>query len=383
MAEQDDPFWDDESDRSWRESLGSWVARDSRPGAARRGTVTRAAVRTARADSADSAGTRSAEEPRLLDQLREQLRLRHRSLATERAYVDWTRRFVVFHGLRHPRELGREEVEKFLSHLASDRQVAASTQNQALNALLFLYRYVIRREMGDLTGMVRARRPSRLPVVLSPEEAERVLEQLTGDTWLVGLLLWGAGLRLLEALRMRVHDVDLGRRELRIRDGKGRRDRLTLLPERAIDPLRAKIDETLALHARDLAAGYGEVELPDALARKYPNAGRDAGWQYVFPATRRSLCPRTGRVGRHHVFETTIQRQVKQAAQRARIGKRVSPHTFRHSFATALIENGYDIRTVQELLGHRSVNTTMIYTHVLNRGGRGVRSPADMPVRRR
>ncbi len=318
-----------------------------------------------------------------MNQLREQLRLRHRSLATERAYLDWTRRFIVFHDRRHPNELEREHVEAFLTDLALNREVSASTQNQALNALLFLYRYVLGREMGDLSGMVRARRPARLPVVLSPEEAERVLAHLDGDAWLVTLLLWGAGLRLLEALRMRVHDVDIERRELRIRDGKGRRDRLTMLPERAIDPLREKIDAALALHAEDLRSGHGEVELPDALARKYPNAGRDPGWQYVFPAGRLSACPRTGRVGRHHVFETTIQRQVKQAATRARVGKRVSPHTFRHSFATALIENGYDIRTVQELLGHRSVNTTMIYTHVLNRGGRGVRSPADLLARRR
>lgn len=313
----------------------------------------------------------------MLDRLREQLRLRHRTLSTERAYVDWVKRFIRFHGMRHPRELGRDEIEAFLSHLASDRNVAASTQNQALNALLFFYRHVLDHEVGELTGLVRARRPQRLPVVLTVDEAERVLAKLDGDPWIVCLLLWGGGLRLLEALRLRVQDVDFARRELRVRDGKGRRDRLTVLPERAIDPLKTRIAETLALHAEDRRAGHGEVELPTALARKYPRAGREPGWQYVFPADRLSACPRTGRVGRHHIFETTIQRHVKRAGEQAGIGKRVTPHTFRHSFATALIESGYDIRTVQELLGHRSVNTTMIYTHVLNRGGRGVRSPAD------
>ena len=269
------------------------------------------------------------------------------------------------------------EIEAFLSHLAMDRDVAASTQNQALNAILFLYRYVIRREIGDLSGMVRARRPARLPVVLTPEEAEGVIAELEGDSWCIALLLWGGGLRLLEALRLRIHDVDFARRELRIRDGKGRRDRLTVLPDRAVEPLRARILASKKLHRADLAEGFGEAELPDALARKYPRAGFEPGWQYVFPAEGRSACPRTGRIGRHHVFETTIQRHVKRAAASAGITKRVTPHTFRHSFATALLESGYDIRTVQELLGHRSVNTTMIYTHVLNRGGRGVRSPAD------
>lgn len=309
--------------------------------------------------------------------MRSELRVRHRSRATEEAYVAWVKRFVLFHGKRHPRDLGREEIEAFLNHLATEREVSASTQNQALNALQFLYRYVLRRPMGELTGLVRARRPGRLPEVLTPEEAERVLERLTGDSLLVALLCWGSGLRLLEALRLRIRDVDFDRRELRIRDGKGRRDRLTVLPERAIEPLRERIAASLKRHREDLASGYGEVELPDALARKYPRAGWEAGWQYVFPAERLSVCPRTGRVGRHHLFETTVQRRVKAAGQAAGLTKRVTPHIFRHSFATALIESGYDIRTVQELLGHRSVKTTMIYTHVLNRGGRGVRSPAD------
>jgi integron integrase len=319
--------------------------------------------------------------PRLLDRLREQLRLRHRSLATERAYVGWVRRFILFHDKRHPNEMGKEEIEAFLTALAVDEGVAASTQNQALAAILFLYRFVIDKKVGDLSGLVRVRRPARLPVVLTPDEVGRVLEELDGDALAVALLLWGAGLRLLEALRLRVQDVDFERRELRVRDGKGRRDRLTVLPDRAAPELRRKIDESLAIHRQDLAEGYGEVELPDALARKYPRAGWEPRWQWVFPAAGLSACPRTGRVGRHHVFPTTIQRHVSQAGRAAGLEKRVTPHSLRHSFATALLENGYDIRTVQELLGHRSVNTTMIYTHVLNRGGRGVRSPADLLAR--
>jgi integron integrase len=276
--------------------------------------------------------------------------------------------------------MGEVEIASFLSHLAVEGNVAASTQNQALNAVLFLYRHVIGRELDEMSGVVRARRPARLPVVLTGAEVECVLGRLDGDALTVSLLLWGSGLRLLEALRLRIKDVDFERRELRIRDGKGRRDRLTVLPERAIEPLRGRIDTALALHRRDLAEGLGEVELPDALARKLANAGREPCWQWIFPSESLSACPRTGRVGRHHVFDTTIQRRVRQAALQAGIRKRVTPHTFRHSFATALIVNGYDIRTVQELLGHRSVNTTMIYTHVLNRGGRGVRSPADLGI---
>lgn len=322
---------------------------------------------------------RALPAPKVLDALREQLRLRHRSLSTERSYVGWVRHFIHFHGMRHPAQMGREEVEAFLTHLASDRNVSAATQNQALNALLFFYRYVIGRELEKLADVVRARRPVRIPVVLTVDEAERVLAELSGEFRTVALLLWGGGLRLLEALRLRVQDVDFDRRELRIRDGKGRRDRLTVLPERAIAPLRERIEEVRALHGRDLAEGYGEVELPGALARKYPRAGFELGWQWVFPAERLSACPRTGRVGRHHVFETTVQRHVREAGVRAGVEKRVTPHVFRHSFATALLEGGYDIRTVQELLGHQSVTTTMIYTHVLNRGGRGVVSPADRP----
>jgi integron integrase len=288
------------------------------------------------------------------------------------------KRFILFHGVRHPKEMGEPEIEAFLSHLATELDVAASTQNQALNAILFFYRSVLGRELGDLSGLVRARRPARLPVVLTADEAERVISRLEGDSLAVSLLLWGGGLRLMEALRLRVQDVDFDRRELRVRDGKGRRDRLTVLPDRVADLLRQKIAESLALHRRDLAKGLGEVELPYALARKFPRAGWEPRWQWVFPADRLSACPRTGRIGRHHLFPTTVQRHVRHAALDVGITKRVTPHTFRHSFATVLLETGYDIRTVQELLGHRSLNTTMIYTHVLNRGGRGVRSPADL-----
>ncbi len=317
----------------------------------------------------------------LLDELRLQLRLRHRSLATERAYASWVRRFILFHGKRHPSELGRAEIEAFLGHLAEELRVSPSTQNQALNAIVALYRLVIGRPVGELSGLVRARRRENLPVVLTAGEVERVLGRLEGDAWLVAMLLWGSGLRLLEALRLRIKDIDLARRELRVREAKGRSSRVTVLPDRAVDPLRARIARARAVHARDLAEGHGEVELPLALARKLPGAARAPEWQYVFCADRLSACPRTGRIGRHHVFETTIQRRISRAAQQAGLDKRVTPHSLRHSFATALLEGGYDIRTVQELLGHRSVNTTMIYTHVLNRGGRGVLSPADVPAR--
>lgn len=319
-----------------------------------------------------------AEQRRALRKLREELRVRHRSIATEQAYVSWMSRFFAFHEGRRLGEMDRGEIEAFLNYLASERGVSASTQNQALNALQFFFRFVLGRRMGELKGLIRVRRPGRLPVVMTPREVERVLAQMKGDSLQVSVLGWGGGLRLLEALRLRVQDVDFERRELRVRDGKGRRDRLTVLPERAMGPLRERIARTLKIHRKDLARGHGEVELPDALALKYPRAGFEPNWQYVFPAERLSVCKRTGRVGRHHLFETTVQRHVKEAARKAGIAKKVTPHTFRHSFATALIENGYDIRTVQELLGHRSVKTTMIYTHVLNRGGRGVRSPADM-----
>jgi len=320
---------------------------------------------------------RPGARPRLLDQVREALRVRHYSLRTEQAYVGWIRRFILFHGKRHPRELGGAEVAAFLSHLAVEGEVAAATQNQALNALVFLYRVVLDCGLEEIAPLVRARQPRRLPVVLSVGEVRDLLGALSRAPKVVASLLYGSGLRLLERLRLRVKDVDFARREIVVRDGKGRRDRRTMLPEAMLAPLREGLVKTRALHEQDLAKGHGDVFLPDALARKYVSASRSWEWQYVFPAWRRSRDPRSGQERRHHLSETPIQRAVCQAVVRARIDKPASCHTLRHSFATHLLESGYDIRTVQELLGHRSVTTTMIYTHVLNRGGRGVRSPID------
>jgi integron integrase len=309
--------------------------------------------------------------------VRRELRLRHYSARTEEAYVQWVRRFVLFHGKRHPMGLGGPEIAAFLSHLACEGEVAASTQNQALGALVFLYRCVLGMALPDLEGLVRARRPTRLPVVLSGPEVRRLLAQLEGEPRLVASLLYGSGLRLLEALTLRVKDVDFAARELRLRRAKGQRDRGVPLPDACAGPLRAQLGLARALHERDLAAGFGEVALPDALARKYPGAAREWGWQWVFPASRRYRDERLCVERRHHLHETVVQRAVKRAVRAAGIAKAASCHTLRHSFATHLLAAGYDIRTVQELLGHRSVQTTMVYTHVLNRGGLGVRSPLD------
>ena len=322
-------------------------------------------------------GHASAGAPRLLDRVRERLRLLHRSRRTEQAYVDWIRRFILFHGTRHPGELGRREVVAFLTSLAVERGVAASTQNQALNALVFLYREVLGLDLGDLSGAARARTPARLPAVLTRDEVRALLAQLRGVEWLVAALLYGAGLRLLEALTLRVKDVDFGRHELRLRQAKGDKDRVAPLPDAAVERLRQHLFAVRALHARDLAAGFGAVALPNALDRKYPNAAREWPWQWVFPATRRYYDPSTSTERRHHLHETVPQRAVKRAASAAGLAKRASCHTLRHSFATHLLEAGTDIRTLQELLGHASVATTMVYTHVLNRGASGVRSPLD------
>ena len=292
-------------------------------------------------------------------------------------YAHWIRRFILFHGKRHPAELGREEVLAFLTSLAVESRVAASTQNQALNALVFLYREVLALELGDITGMARARTARHLPVVLTRGEVRALLAQLRGVEWLVAALLYGAGLRLLEALTLRVQDVDFDRGELRLRRAKGDKDRVAPLPESVRPPLREHLAAVRALHARDLAAGFGAVALPAALERKVPNAPREGAWQWVFPATRRYFDPVTGTERRHHLHETVIQRAVKQACAAAGLAKRASCHTLRHSFATHLLESGTDIRTLQELLGHASVSTTMVYTHVLNRGAAGVRSPLD------
>ncbi len=319
----------------------------------------------------------NARTPRLLDQLRATLRVRHLSLNTEEAYVDWARRFILFHGKRHPKDLGAAEVQAFLSHLAVERQVSASTQNQAKAALLFLYKRVLGVDLPWLDEVVQARERRRLPVVLSPGEVRTLLDQLDGTMGLAAALLYGTGLRLLEGLRLRVKDLDFDRLEVTVRSGKGDRDRMTMLPERLVAPLRAHLVKVKTLHEKDLAEGFGEVFLPDALAAKYKCAARQWGWQWVFPSTVRSVDPRSGRTRRHHLFPESVQRAVREAARRAELAKPVTPHVLRHSFATHLLTAGYDIRTVQELLGHKDVATTMIYTHVLNRGGRGVASPLD------
>ena len=306
------------------------------------------------------------DKPRLLDRLRSALRTRHYSLRTEEAYVAWARRYVLFHGKRHPDEMGEAEINAFLTDLAVTRKVAASTQNQALSALLFLYRDVLGRSLDSLGDVVRARRPARLPVVLSPTEVKAVLSRLDGTPRLVATLLYGSGLRLMEALRLRVKDLDFALNQILVRDGKGQKDRRTMLPASLAEPLSLHLVEGKALHDADLKSGLGEVFVPDAILRKYPGAGKSWAWQYVFPARERSRDPRTGAVRRHHLHESVVQRAVKGAVAEAGLTKPASCHTFRHSFATHLLERGYDIRTIQELLGHKDVTTTMVYTHVLN-----------------
>jgi integron integrase len=316
--------------------------------------------------------------PRLLDQVREEIRIRHYSIRTEQAYVQWIRRFILFHRKRHPREMGAAELTAFLTDLAVQRNVAASTQNQALNAILFLYRDVLKIDLPWLGDVQRAKKPQRLPVVFTREEVKALLGQLQGTTWLMAMLTYGSGLRLLECLRLRVKDMDFHYRQLLIRDAKGQKDRVTVLPNSLIEPLRTHLARVRERHELDLRDGFGRVFLPHALAVKYANADREWRWQYVFPSSRRSIDPISGIERRHHAPEDSLQRAVKQAIRRANIVKPGSVHTLRHSFATHLLESGYDIRTVQELLGHADVKTTMIYTHVLNRGGRGVVSPADL-----
>ena len=314
---------------------------------------------------------------KLLDEVRAAIRTRHYSPRTEKAYTGWIRRFVRFHGLKHPRDLGAEAVTEFLSHLAVQGRVSASTQNQALSALLFLYKHVLETDLPWLDDVVRAKPPQRLPVVLARAEVRALLAELRGTPWLVAGLLYGGGLRILEALRLRAQDLDFARSEVTVRDGKGAKDRITLLPESLHEPLRRQLDQARAVHRRDLAEGTGAVALPHALARKYPGAEREWPWQWVFPATRQYVEKETGLRRRHHLHPSVVQREVRGAVIRAGLNRRASCHTLRHSFATHLLEDGYDIRTIQELLGHRDVSTTMIYTHVLNRGGRGVKSPLD------
>ena len=315
--------------------------------------------------------------PRLMDEMREALRSRHYSVRTEQAYCLWVKRYIRFHRMRHPAEMTEPEINEFLTHLAVEGKVSASTQNQALSAILFLYRHVLFYELGDLGDVVRARAPKRLPVVLTREEVRAVLGQMEGQTWLMASLLYGSGLRLMECLRLRVQDVDFGASEILVRNGKGAKDRVTMLPDALKPPLRDQLFVARQVHKRDLAEGWGRVVLPDALDRKYPNAPTDWRWQWVFPQATRWRDEVTGEQGRHHLHETVLQRAVKEAVARAHIAKNAGCHTLRHSFATHLLEANYDIRTIQELLGHRNVSTTMIYTHVLNKGGSGVRSPLD------
>jgi len=320
----------------------------------------------------------SASAPRLMDQVRDRLRLKHYSLRTETAYAGWIKRFILFHGKRHPLEMGKEEVEAFLTALAVERDVSAATQSQALSALLFLYKEVLQVELPWLNNVTRVTRPARLPVVLTQAEVQQLFAVIDDVLLLlIAQLMYGTGMRVLECLRLRVKDVDFARREIIVREGKGNKDRVTMLPVGLLEPLRAQVAFAKRQHDADVAVGGGEVWMPDALAIKYPAGARSFGWQYVFPAAKLSRDPRSGAVRRHHVDEKRVQRAIRRASEVANLYKPVSPHTLRHSFATHLLEGGYDIRTVQELLGHSDVSTTMIYTHVLNRGGRGVVSPLD------
>lgn len=323
---------------------------------------------------------RPAQQPKLLDQVAAKMRLLRYSKRTEGAYVDWIKRFILFSNKRHPRDMGAAEIEAFLTHLAVERNVAASTQNQAFSALLFLYRNILDIELPQLNAL-RARRPEYLPVVLSIEEVRALLAELDGIDLLMAEILYGAGLRILECSRLRVKDVDFARKQLVVREGKGAKDRVVPLPARVERRLREQVDQVQRVHERDLRAGHGRVWLPFALKEKYPNADRELGWQYLFPSSRQSVDPREGAgesvFRRHHRHESLLQKRVKEAVLAARITKKVSCHTFRHSFATHLLEAGYDIRTVQELLGHAELSTTMIYTHVLQRGAGGVQSPLD------
>ena len=315
---------------------------------------------------------------KLLEEFREQLRTRHYALRTENTYISWVRKYILFHNKRHPKNMGPKEINAFLTHLALEKNVASSTQNQALSAILFLYRYVLNIELSQNELIYsRATKKKRVPTVLSKAEAQAILRQMNGVYLLMAQIMYGSGLRLMEVLRLRVKDLDFANRQIIVRDGKGGDDRSTTFPDLLQEPLRLHLNQVKALHEKDLFEGYGTVHLPNALDKKYLNANREWIWQYIFPANKRSLDPRTGIKQRHHLHESNLQRAVKQAARLAKIEKRVSPHTFRHSFATHLLEAGYDIRTVQELLGHKDVKTTMIYTHVLNRGPKSVRSPLD------
>jgi len=316
--------------------------------------------------------------PKLLDQVRSLIRLKHYSIRTEETYVSWIKRYIYFHNKRHPKDMGEKEIKQFLTDLAVNKNVAAATQNQAFNALLFLYRKVLNKEFSDLGDVVRAKKPRKLPVVFSKDEVRKIINQLEGYKWLMAQLMYGAGLRLTECLRLRIKDIDFSYQQITVRDGKGGKDRITVLPDIIVENLKRHLEKVKEIHDMDLKAGFGSVYLPYALERKYKHADRSWAWQYVFPSTRRSIDPRSKIERRHHTHESVIQKAIKKAIRNAGIPKTGNCHTLRHSFATHLLEAGYDIRTIQELLGHKDVSTTMIYTHVLNRGGRAVKSPGDM-----
>ena len=320
-------------------------------------------------------GNRKA--PRLLEQLRTRIRFLHYSMNTEKTYLQWARRFILFHGKRHPKELDAEHVVAFLNYLANECSVSASTQNQALNAIVFLYKQVLEMPLKEFQQLVPARRSRRLPTVLTQEETKAVLSRMEDPYLTMALLMYGAGLRLNECLRLRILDVDFGRGELIVRRGKGGKDRVTVLPKSAVPGLKKSLERTGLLFERDRATGITHIDLSPSLERKFPNAGLELKWRFVFSSELLSLDPRSGRRGRHHIYSDSFSRSLRAAVRKAGIMKYVSAHTLRHSFATHMLEAGYDIRTVQELLGHAHVNTTMIYTHVLNRGGRGIISPAD------
>jgi len=318
------------------------------------------------------------EQPKkLLDQVRDAIRTKHYSYRTEQTYVEWIKRFILYHKKRHPKEMGAAEVQAFITYLATDRQVSASTQNQALSAITFLYKYVLQKDIALPSDLVRPTRPIRLPTVLTHQEAMSVIHTMQGTTQLMTMLLYGSGLRVMECMRLRIKDVDFGNHQLIVRDGKGEKDRITILPDTVLNELQRQIETVKAIHRKDLKEGFGDVSLPYALERKYTNAPREFVWQYVFPASVRSVDPISQKTKRHHLDPTVLQKAIKHAAHSAGINKIVTPHTFRHSFATHLLQNGYDIRTVQELLGHKDVKTTMIYTHVLQKGGLAVKSPLD------
>ena len=321
--------------------------------------------------------TSSPKGKKLLEQVSDAIRIKHYSSRTEKTYMDWIKRYILFHNKRHPKDMGVEEIQTFIAHLATQKQLAASTQNQALSAVIFLYRHVLKIDIALPSDIIRAQKSETLPVVLTHQEAMSVINKMSGVSQLMTKILYGSGLRLMECLRLRVKDIDFGNHQIIVRDGKGEKDRLTMLPDALIPDLQTHLKTVSDIHQQDLKAGYGEVYLPYAIARKYPNAPKEWIWQYLFPAFARSVDPETKKIRRHHLDESVLQKAIRQTAGIVGIDKPVSPHVFRHSFATHLLQSGYDIRTIQELLGHKDVKTTMIYTHVLQRGGLAVKSPLD------